>query len=122
MENIYVAYWLGILSVVFFGMIAGIFSSIWRNYKHSKHLDGIERRMDDVERDIYSRFDLIERRVDSEIDRVNQLRDELNRNFHQEINQLREMHNQTIGYTDSRVDKLENKIKSTFGSVNTETK
>ncbi len=104
MENIYLAYALGVLTIVF---IIFIISSIRANMLVSRHEKEIEdlrfdieerdsglrryvdERCDHIEIEQHMKCDLLDRRIDGEIDRVNNINTSL------------------LDYIDSKVTKLE---------------
>jgi hypothetical protein len=103
MENIYIGYVLGLLTVMLIGMIVGI---VRANIKVNKVDDNqstfennISNRIDVHNNDIYSRLDMLDKRIDGEIDRTNGL------------------HKFAISYTDSRIDKAEQKWKTETGLI-----
>ena len=114
MENIILAYALGILTIVFIAFIVGAVRANIMVSRHEKQIEGlkndisqttnilernIDERCDRIEHDQYTRDDLIERRIDGEIDRVNGIE------------------RSVLAYTDSRLDKLEYRL--TGGSSKT---
>lgn len=103
MENMYIGYVLGVLTVMLIGMIVGI---VRANIKvnnvdnHVNELDrGIHERLDHSFNESYMRLDMLDRRIDGEIDRVNGL------------------HKTAVSYTDSRIDKVEQKWKTQTETV-----
>jgi site-specific DNA-adenine methylase len=84
---------LGMLSVIFIGMIVGMFRINEQVSKNSEKLKSIEETIVDIYNVIGRNSELIDRRVDGEIDRTNHMVDEVYRSI------------------DSRFDKFENKLK-----------
>lgn len=110
MENMYIGYVLGVLTVMLIGMIVGIVrANIKVNSNNDnmnnlidnlKYVDeSIRHRLDRESSDIYMRLDMLDRRIDGEIDRVNGL------------------HKTAVSYTDSRIDKVEQKWKTQTETV-----
>jgi hypothetical protein len=84
---------LGMLSVIFIGMIVGMFRINRQVSENSQKCKEFEGTIVDIYNVIGRNSELIDRRVDGEIDRTNHMVDELYRAI------------------DSRFDKFENKLK-----------
>jgi hypothetical protein len=106
MEN-YTYFVLGMLSIIFLFIVAGMVWMIIRIIKHSNSIRGIHsdniagiyNTFNDVYQQIERNFELDNRRIDGEIDRVNI-----------EVDSLRR-------YIDSRIDKLDSKLPTSKASA-----
>jgi|688.fasta_scaffold871277_2 hypothetical protein len=106
MEN-YAYFVLGMLSIIFLFIVAGMVWMIIRIIKHSNSIRGIHsdsitgiyNTFNDVYQQIERNFELDNRRIDGEIDRVNI-----------EVDSLRR-------YIDSRIDKLDSKLPTSKASA-----
>jgi peptidoglycan hydrolase CwlO-like protein len=131
MEQMYIAYVLGIATVILIGMVAGVVRANIMVSKHVKRFDDVysnmhsmfentNRELNEFKRDIYEKhLSAIERRIDISVDEVHKRIDDSQRDIHVHVEpEIHKRIDETRSYIDSRFDKLEAKLKITKSTIN----
>jgi MFS superfamily sulfate permease-like transporter len=113
MEQVYIAYVLGVFTVILIGMVVGIVRANIMVSKHVSDINDLHQMVEKTSDDVSKRFDEWHRDIyDHALQDVHRRIDE---NLKDNVNQFSEAHSRMSeinSYIDSRIDKLESKLKS----------
>jgi peptidoglycan hydrolase CwlO-like protein len=125
MEQVYIAYVLGVFTVILIGMVVGIVRANIMVSKHNKRFDDVysnthsmfentNRELNEFKRDIYEKhLSAIERGINNSVDEVHKRIDEFQRDIHDYVEpEIHKRIDENRSYIDSRFDKFETKLKS----------
>ena len=106
---------LGMLSVIFIGMIVGMFRINRQVSENSEKCKEFEASINDIYSVIGRNSELVDRRIDGEIDRTNRMVEDVYRSIDRrvdgEIDRTNHLVEDIYRTIDSRFDKFENKLK-----------
>jgi len=110
----------GVLSMIGLLFVIAIVIGAVKVIKQGKRIEELEQQVSDNMRDVmettHHRFEETHRNLDQRIDDTHRRIDENSRNVHDLIDKN---YTELISYTDSRLDKLEQKLTSTINAKQT---
>ena len=110
----------GVLSIIGLLFVITIVIGAVKVIKQGKQIEELEQRVSNNMRDVcentHRRFEEINRDLDQRINDIHRRIDEDSRNVHDLIDKN---YSETISYTDSRLDKLEQKLTGALGTKQT---
>ena len=125
MEQMYIAYVLGIATVILIGMVVGVVRANIMVSKHVKRFDDVysnthsmfentNRELNEFKRDVYEHIlPDVHRDIDSVLGEIHKRIDEFQKNVHDQVEpEIHKRIDENRSYIDSRFDKFETKLKS----------